>query len=213
MYEWNESQMSGTKQRVCREEFVRHNYIFFLFSWSFDEKQWAQCYKAGFGVCGGPAVLVCFTESSGRITMYRAEFASVTKSWTFSLAKLKIITMLQCPHSSRQIFRTTRKRQLEVLFPSGHPDMQLPATVRLFLVVEPFVQPLIASPEGFRKAQWPGRRLKLRVQPLSGLCESSLKACRRLSLPPFTIPCFIFYSHATFLSNGNAEDPAVLLPI
>jgi len=46
--------------------------------------EWAQCYKAGSGVCGGPAVLVCFTESSGRITLYRSEFTSVAKSWTFS---------------------------------------------------------------------------------------------------------------------------------
>ena len=46
--------------------------------------------------------------------------------------------------------------------------MLLPATVRLFLVMEPFVQPLIVSPEGFRKAEWPGRRLKLRVRQLSG---------------------------------------------
>jgi hypothetical protein len=184
MYKWIESRMSGTKQRVCREEFVRHNYMFFLFSWSFGVKQWAQSYKAGWGVCVGPAVLVCFTESSGRIALYRAEFTSVTKSWTFSLAKLKIITILQCPDSSRQIFRTTKERQREVLFLSGHPDMQLPATVRLFLVMEPFVQPLIASPEGFRKAQWPGRSLKLRVWPLSGPCESSIKASAEGCLYP-----------------------------
>lgn len=96
------------------------------------------------------------------------------------LAKLKIITTLQCPDSSRQIFRTTKKRYLEV-FLSGHPDMRLPATVRPFLFMEPFVQPLIASPEGFSKAQWPGRRLKLCVRP-----QQPKGFCGR-PLPPFTI--------------------------
>ena len=73
--------------------------------------------------------------------------------------------------------------------------MQFPASVRLFLVMEPFVQPLIALPEGFRKAQWPGRRLKLCVRPLSGPCESSLKASAEGCLYPLLRLHIVFSIH------------------
>ena len=73
--------------------------------------------------------------------------------------------------------------------------MQFPASVRLFLVMWPFVQSLIVSPEGFLRVQWPDRRLKLRVRPLNVPCESSLKASAEGCIYPLLRFHIVFSIH------------------